>query len=363
MYETRTLLEAITRMMPAHQFIKDIIFSTTKIVLTKHVDVDFQKENRRVAPFIAKGAGGFTMDRQGYVTRTYQPPFVAPQRKMTIEDIESRSMGENVYSQRTPEDREAERIADDLAFLEKTIARREEKMCADILLTGKTVMRGYIDSNLTNYTTDTLDYGFEQTVVLSGSALWANQDTSKPFDDLKSWRKTILINSGSAPNMVIMASNLVDDFVTHPQIVGILNRNVMLGILSPVADGFEKYGLSKPSVDLGKYEGYLTFVGTLPGLGLEIYQYDNYYDDDTNDYALTQLIPDNTVIVHKRDMGRVFYGAVTQMETDGLFHTYALARVPKIWSSLESDTRMIRTTSRPVPAPDVIEDWLVATVG
>ncbi len=359
-YDTRTLLEALRRMMPAPSFIRDTVFNNVKTFVTENIDVDFQKENRRVAPFIAKGAGGFDMDRQGFVTRNYVPPIVAPQRKLTVEDIVNRSMGENIYSQRTPEERQAERIAEDLAFFEKTITRREEIMCRDILLTGKCVMNGYIDDKLSNYTQDAIDYGFSQLVALSGGSLWSSPSTSKPLDDLKVWRGTVFKNSGTVPNICLMSANVVDNFVLHPQITGILNRNIMMGMLAPVADGYQQNALSRPTVDLSAYEGAITFVGTLPGLGLEIYQYDAWYDDDNG--VTQQMIPDNTVILFKKNMGRRFYGAVTQMEMDGNFYTYEGQRVPKVWSNINADTRMIRTTSRPLPAPDVIEDWLVATV-
>jgi len=364
LYETRTLLEALRRMMPARTFLRDVVFNQTKTFVTENIDVDFQKERRRVAPYIAKGAGGFTMDRQGFQTRSYVPPFVAPQRKLTVEDISTRVMGENIYSQRTPEERQAERIAEDLAFFEKAISRREEIMARDILLTGKCVMNGYIDDNMNNYVQDTVDYGFSQFVTNSGNALWSNQSTSTPFDDLKVWRGIVGKNSGTFPNLVIMASNVVNNFVLHPQIKNILNRNILLGLLSPVTAGFQQDALARPTIDIDAYEGALTFVGTLPGLGLEIYQYDEWYDEDQGNgtFITKPMISDNTVVLLKRNMGKRFYGAVTQMEMDGNFYTYEGMRVPKVWSNINADTRMIRTTARPLCAPDVIEDWLVAQV-
>jgi hypothetical protein len=364
LYETRTLLEALRRMMPARTFLRDVVFNQVKTFVTENIDVDFQKERRRVAPFIAKGAGGYSMDRQGFVTRNYTPPFVAPQRKLTVEDISNRVMGENIYSQRTPQDRQAEKIAEDLAFFEKAISRREEIMCRDILTTGQCTMNGYVDDNQSGYTVDQINYGFSQIMVNSGTSLWTATSTSDPFNDLKLWRKVIFQNSGTVPNLCIMAGNVVENFVTHPKITGILNRNVLLGILSPVAAGFQQDSLAKASINIDPYEGALTFVGIIPGLGLEIYQYEEWYDEDQMNGSFTTkpMIPDNTVILCKRGMGKRFYGAVTQMEMDGEFYTYEGMRVPKVWSNINADTRMIRTTSRPLVAPDVIEDWVVATV-
>lgn len=360
LYETRTLLEAIRRMMPVRTFLRDTLFPEIKTFATENVDVDFQKERRRVAPFVAKGAGGFNMDRQGFQTRNYVPPFVTPQRKLTAEDISNRSMGENIYSQRTPEDRQKERIADDLVFLSKAIARREEIMCRDIVLTGAVVMKGYVDNAQQDYIEETIDYGFSQIVTLSGTDLWSNSATSHPLDDLKAWRAQVFKASGTVPRICLMSSDVVDPFVTHPEIAGILNRNVMLGLLSPVTDGMQQYSLSKPSINLAAYEGALTFVGTLPGLGLEIYQYEEWYDDESG--IIQPMIPDSTVILCKPAMGKRLYGCVTQMEMDGNFHSYESDRVPRVWDNINADARMIRITARPLPAPDVIEDWLVAQV-
>lgn len=358
-YETRTLLEAVRRAMRAPTFLRDTFFGTTKTFVTEHIDVDYQKEKRRVAPFVAPMAGGINIDRQGYQTKTYTPPLVAPQRKLTIEDIVKREMGENIYSQRSPADRQMDRIAEDLAYFEKMITRREELMVRDILLNGKVVAKGYIDDLSKNFITDTIDYGFSQKVTLSGADLWT-ASTSDPLANLKTWRQTVLKNSDGAPNICLLASNIVESFINNSKITNILNRNIMLGILSPVVNGQQQNALATSSISLANYGDNLTFIGTLPGLGMEMYSYDAYYDDE--DGNTQPVIPDNTVILGKKNMGSMYYGAVTQMEMDGEFYTYEGTRIPKIWSEIGANAKMIRESSRPLPVPAVIEDWLVATV-
>lgn len=360
LYDTRTLLDAVQRIMPARSFLRDTFFPQVKTFVTENVDVDYRKGKRRVAPFVARGAGGITMDRQGFVTRNYTPPLVAPQRKLTVEDINARQMGENVYSQKTPEERQASLIADDLVFFEDAITRREEIMCRDILYTGKCTIKGYIDDTQSNYVEDEIDYGFSQMVTLSGTDLWSASTTSHPYENLKSWRREVLQNSGSAPNIAIFSSDIVEDFVFHPEIKDILNRNIILGVMQPTTAGFATNMEATSSISLNDYQGQLTFVGTLPGLGLEIYEYDEWYDDET---GVTQpMIPAGTVLLGKKGMAKRYYGAVTQLEMSGDFMTYEGQRVPKVWSNIDADARMIRMSTRPVPAPDVIEDWLVAKV-
>lgn len=360
-YDTRTLMEAIVRMMPARTFLRDTFFPNVQTFVTENIDVDFQKQKRRAAPFVARGSkeNGFTMDRQGFITRNYTPPLIAPQRKLTIEDINTRSMGENIYSQRTPEQRQAERIADDLAFFETAITRREEIMCRDILTSGKCTIKGFVDDDQKNYVEDEINYGFGQTVVLSGSDLWSNPG-AHPYENLKAWRKQVLQKSGSAPNICLMASDVAEKFVLSDEIKSILNRNLFLGSFQPTTDGFQQRLGFAISVNLADYDGQVTFVAQLPGLGMEAYEYDEWYDEE--DGSTQPMIPSGTVILAKKGMGKRLYGAVTQMEMDGEFHTYEGARVPKVWANINADTRMIRTSARPLPAPDVIEDWLVAKV-
>jgi hypothetical protein len=270
-----------------------------------------------------------------------------------------RSMGENIYSQQTPADRQAERLAEDLVFFDKTTTRREEIMCRDILTTGKCIMKGYIDDTTKGTVNETIDYNFSQIVTLSGSDLWTNS-SSAPIKNLETWRRLIIKNSDGAPNICLMASNIVDDFINNSGLTKVLNPNVMLGSISPVINGQAQNSLTPASISLADYNNSLTYVGTLPGLGMEIYTYDAWYEDENG--ITQQMIPDNTVILGKKNMASMYYGAVTQMEMDGEFYTYEGKRIPKTWSELGANARMIRESARPLPVPQVMEDWLVATV-
>jgi hypothetical protein len=60
-------------------------------------------------------------------------------------------------------------------------------------------------------------------------------------------------------------------------------------------------------------------------------------------------------------MNKRLYGGVTQME-NGNFVTYEGIRVPKSWADEKNEVRMLRVTSRPLPAPDDVDNWYVATV-
>lgn len=126
LYDTRTMMAAIERMMPARTFLRDTFFAEPETFLTTKIDVDFKKGKRKMAPFVAPRVGGVVLDRQGYSTKTYAVPKIAPERVITVDDISQRNMGEAVYSTKTPEQREAELRGKDLSELSEAIARREE---------------------------------------------------------------------------------------------------------------------------------------------------------------------------------------------------------------------------------------------
>lgn len=343
-YKTQTLLGAVERMLPLRTFFCDTFFPTPQTFVTEDVLLDYRKGKRKMAPYVAPRVGGITMDRQGYRTDKYTAPRIAPQREITLDDIVKRGIGENVFSQRTPAQRQAELIGNDLSELDEYIWRRCEVTCRDIIIDGKAIMKGYIDvQGSENYIEQVLDYGLTNKEILTGAALWS-AGTANIYNDLKRWRLKVIQSGGKAPTMVILGQNAADSFVNDAKISDKLKQ-------------FNGQFLElKPQVQ----NDALTYLGRLPGLGLELYTYDEWYVDD--DGIEKPMMPVDHVVVIRPNVGSVYYGAVTQMETDEQFHTYEGTRVPKSWADVKNEQRMIRLSSRPVPKPEVIDDWFVAKV-
>lgn len=61
------------------------------------VDVDFVKGSRKVAPYVHPVIGGKTVPNEGYETRSYKPPLVAPDTITTIDDLLNRQPGKALY--------------------------------------------------------------------------------------------------------------------------------------------------------------------------------------------------------------------------------------------------------------------------
>lgn len=343
LYDTRTMMAAIEKMMPARTFFRDTFFPAAETYVTEKVDVDFKKGKRKMAPFVAPRVGGITIDREGYETRSYTPPRIAPQRVLTKDDIATRATGEAVYSKLTPEQRAAQLLGKDLAELDEYITRREEWMCREILINGKVTMKGLVDEVSDKTIDEVVDYKFTNKEVLMNAAKW-DTDTADILGDLKRWRLAVIKSSGRAPDVCIMASDVAELFIKNPQVQALFDKkSITVGNIEPIIK-----------------DDAVTFIGKITALGLEVYSYDEWFlDDEGNEQP---MMPEKTLLLARTGMGKRIYGAITQMDESGNFVTIEGERVPKVWADVNNDVKMIRLSSRPLPVPEDVDDWFVAVV-
>ena len=143
-YDTHTLLMAVQQLTPAATFLRDRYFPTndaSDIFATDDVLVEFRDGSKKLAPFVAPRKGGVTVLRAGYNMERYTPPFVAPRRVLTLDELRKRGFGEALYSQLTPEQRQQTLILRDADELGELITNREEAMAAETMLTNGCVMK------------------------------------------------------------------------------------------------------------------------------------------------------------------------------------------------------------------------------
>jgi hypothetical protein len=98
-------------------------------------------------------------------------------------------------------------------------------------------------------------------------------------------------------------------------------------------------------------------IGRLNDFGVDLYTYYAWYLDESGQRQ--PYIPENKVIAAPGNIGEFLYGEVTQIEEDKEFHTHAGNRVPKEWTNINSDVKMCRLSSRPLPHPYDIDGWSV----
>lgn len=351
LYKTLTILKAIEQMPKVHTFLRDTFFNSVETFPTEDVLIDYTKGKRKMAPFVAPRTGGVTVKRDGYRTEKYTAPRIAPQKSLTIDDISKRLVGESIVSTKTPAQRARELLAKDLVELNEMISRREEWLVAQTLVHGKVIMKGYTGEGADSFVEQELDFNFTQSVTLSGFDTWDNyikdphgEYLSNPYEDIKGWRKEVTKNSGLAPDILLLGGLAEKAFTHHPVIQSLLDKKNML------------FGTIEPSIQ----SDVVTFIGKLPGLGVEIYTYDDWYLDDDGEEK--PYIPADTVILAKKKFAGFAYGAITQMEKNDDFVTYEGERVPKIWADHQNEQKMVRLTARSVPKPGNVDAWLTAKV-
>lgn len=341
--DPRTMLALVERMVTPKTFLRDTFFKNKETFPTDMVDVDFVKGNRKLAPFVHPKIGGKVVENSGYQTRTFTPPVVAPDKVTTAFDLAKRAAGENIYSGKTPQQRAGEKLVRDLRELDDMITRREESMCAQALFSGKIEVIGEgVDS--------VIDFGFSNKETLSGTNKW-NGTAADIYGDLKRWIRQVQIKGMLNPDMVIMSSDVVDVFIKDESIQKLLNiRNLNIGEVRTareLANG-------------------VSYVGTLTGLGVDIYEYNEYYLDDFTDKenpVTKPMVPEGTVTLLSSGANYTMgYGAITLIEESGNFVTYEAERVPDQWIEKRPDRQFLALHSRPLPIPREVDSWFVAKV-
>lgn len=338
-YTTREMMAARDLTPPVRTFLQNTFFPDSNTHVTEKVEFDVRKGKRVMAPFVAPRVGGKVLTRQGFHTNQFTTPKIAPERPLTIDDISTRAIGENIYSQRTPEERENELLAKDYTDLEESIARRREWMCRQILFEGKIDIQDE-DEGLDIQ----VDFGFTNKYVLTTGQFWSVA-TVDPLPLLRNIRKDIIRKTGVAPDIMVFAGDMIEDFITNKFIVEAVNKLNMKNVVI------------EPRV----VDPALTFYGRIQELDMDIYSYDEWFLNDEGEEEA--IVPSGHVLIgHSKGEGAIEYGAVTQIE-DKKFVTYEGELVPKQYADEKNEVKMFRLTSRPLPRPYDVDSWAVIEKG
>ncbi|WP_293726883.1 major capsid protein [uncultured Phascolarctobacterium sp.] len=339
--DTRTLLQAIERTHLPTTALIDTFFPVAKTFLTTSVDMEYRKGGRKMAPFVVPGSKGINLGRTGSQLRSYKAPLMRPKRTIEASDIERRGFGEDIYSQRTPEQRAQELRAHDMAELIDSCIRRQEWMAAQLLINGSYECRGFADDGET-VVVDNIEFPeFDGKTTLSGSDTWDNA-SAKIYDMIGDASQKIRRNAGMIPTVAICSQNVVKYMLNNEQLYKYL--------LIPSRENMALMSI-KPKLERPE----LLRFGFVESLNLEIYAYDGVYESD--DGSIAQFIPDDHMIIGVPGRGKRLFGAITQLEADTQYRTYEGQYIPKITGNVESDTTSLAVSSRCVVCPEFLDDW------
>lgn len=324
-FSTRTMLAALDQAVKPKTFLLTTFFPGLRQFDTKHVDIDIIKGKRRLAPFVSPRMQGKVVEKLGYSTNTYAPPYIKPKMATTAYEILNRAAGEIVYQDNaSPAQRAATRVGEELAELEAMIVRREEWMAAQVLNTGQVSVVG-------DGVDDVIDFQFpaDHKVILTGTALWTDAN-SKPLDDFRQWRRKVIKDSGISPTLAIFGADVIDAFLNHDDVKNLLDtRRVDLGMIDPqiLPEG-------------------VTYYGYIKDVGLDIYGYDEWYLDDNGDEQPMMPV-DKILLGSTRTRNSRLYGAIQDLDAGADF---AVSRYPKSWTEKDPSMRFVMLQSAPLVA-------------
>ena len=343
-YDPRTMGKVISRMAPVRTFFKSTFFRNVETFVTETVDVDYKKGNRKLAPFVHRRIGGKTVPNAGYQTKSYTPVLIAPNKVTTVDDLLERSAGENPYSGKKPADRAVEKLAEDLRELKEMIVRRKEWMAATAIFTGKIPIIG-------DGLNEEIDFEFSNVETIVTDALKWSAPTADPLADLERWHEKVQKTGFVNCNICIMAADVAKAFVRNEKVKDVLDiRAYDLAVIKP-----------------RQLPNGLTYIGTINKLGLDIYQYNEWYLDNWTNLAAPEekpLVPDGALALLSTDAEySIYYGGITMIPEEGKgFVTVEGDLVPQTWVERRPDRRFLQINSKPLTVPHEVNSWFVAHV-
>lgn len=350
LFNTRFLLDTVNQFKRPKRFLLDTFFKGFRQFDTKEVDIDIYKGKRRMAPFVSPLMEGKVMERLGYTTNKYAPPYVKPKRPTTAGDLLVRTPGTVVYpGSQTAGDRAAALLTKDLMELQDSITRREEWMAASALTTGKILVKG-------DGVDDQIDFlmAADHKVTLAGAFKWDDLDNSDPPKDLKDWCLLTLKDSGTCCNTTVMDPDAWTLFINHPKVKG--NSELL-----------SRFKIQTGQIDPQQIDDGVAFCGTISDgiVFCDIYVYAEWYIDDQDNDTEKPILPSGTVICGNRNAQNTkLYGAIQDMKALQTLGGTLIAApfYPKTWLTDDPSIQWLMLQSSPLPALNQPDAFVAAKV-
>lgn len=347
LYNTKTMLAAVKQMVRPTSFLRDRYFPTGIMFPTEEVLVEFKDATGvKMAPVVMPRKGGISVARDGYTTSRMTPPLIAPERPLTIDDLNKKGFGENLFSNKTPAERQAEILMNDLAELSDMITAREEDMAASCIFNNGYIMHQYADKyGESEYEEYKLKFYTEVSnpATYIPGVKWNETDSDK----LSDLHKMILMltSVGNAASEVLLGTDAAEELLKDKTIKELLDLNrYNVGQIDPVT-------LPQGAAKLGTLN--------VRGRNIDLLTYDATRIGE--DGHVAPYIPTKSIAVTAPGAGATIYGCVTQVEQDDKqFHSYTGSRVPRYWGDKEG--RNIRVSARPILMPKTKNPFITATV-
>ena len=339
-FSTYTLMAIHEEIVPPATFFKDRYFPTTAadIFKTDKVLVEYRKGDRKMAAFVAPRVGDIPMERRGYRIDEYTPPYIAPSRVLSKDDLTKRGFGEALYPGLNEAQRALELQKEDLTDMEKRIVRREEWMAVQTMLTNGCIMQEYIDDETKGDIVEVQFYdGTSDHIYTIPSGYKWNQQNGKFMKDVKNMCGDLAYR-GLPSSDLILGTDTAEAVMESQEVRDLLDKNLAIEI-------------GAINATLTKYQGVVLLgIMNFGGHRLNVFEVSESYVDN-EDHSVSYF-PTKGALVTAPGCGHTMYGSVTQIDYGSTeFATHTGKRIPKFMLDQPNDLRKLRLASRPLTAP------------
>lgn len=338
---------------PVASFFKDRYFPTTPadIYDADKVLCEYQDGDNQMAPFLVERAEPFAVGRQGYEIHEYSPTMIGNKRVLTLDDLKKRGFGEAILSNSTEEQRAARYAMEDLAVLDRRLARTEEWLCAQTILNNGFSVNEMVDKDTIGNVASVLFYDTNK----GNDGIYTIGQGYKWDDNGVTWAKIVttvrnmcrgLAQRGLSHTDLLCGIDAIDALLALDEFKALVDKNSGIAISSGI------------EAELSAYDG-VTFYGQINfgGYKLNVISVDEQYVNASG--VTTNYFPKNSICVTAPGAGKLMYAKITQI-VDKQFQTIADKRVPRLFIDERHDTRELWLRARPFAAPKNYSPWVVA---
>ena len=355
MYDTLYMLAAIEELPLEHTFFKDRYFPTddeTDVFNTSKVLADYREGSRKKAPFVMPRIGSLPVGRDGFSTFELEPAYIGLSMPMTLDQLKKRGFGESIMSGMTPEDRARLLQIKDMAELSARISRTEEWMACQVMLNNGITMRHETDEKDVYDDVPCCFYDeASNPAEFKPAAAWKHSTVdAKGNVTVGNWYEDIykmvafLKRKGRPATDLLVGADVGAFLMEDPWVMYMLdNRRVEMGRIAPTE-------LTEYVTNLGAFN--------FKGRTLDILVCEGTYEDEKG--ADVDYLDTDSVIVTAPACGKGLYGAITQLETDGEYHTHTGKRVPQHLFTIKPPVKETQVASSPLMVPKRKNPWCSA---
>lgn len=338
-FDVRTMLEALEEIKEPNTFLMKKFFSNRVECATESVDIDIMKGTRRVPAYVNPRSEGQVIDRAGFSTYTYKPPYLKPKMVTTAEDILKRQPGEVLYGRKTNEQAASQQLGKDLKELDAIIQRAEELQAVQALLDATVQVLDIDGHEVVADISYPRDAALTIDLTATGETPW-DSTGSDQLADLRSWRRLILQKSGMSADIAVMGSDAADILVSSSTLRAALdNRYADVGRIVMEA---QELGV----VYIGRFEG------------IDCYEYDEWYINPATGTEGALFDSKKVLLGCTKARCDAVYGAIRHLQAG----VAAVARFPWTWEEDDPSARFVQLHSAPLMVPVQIDSFLSATV-